>query len=100
MAGDWSRLPPRRRVRIDRPSGLVRIPARRASGQPARRPRAAARVEARKQQRLAEAYVPLLTFAYRVGQWSDLVRPAIRTAQMPPPPPLPTRPQRSDQEGP
>ena len=47
-------------------------------------------IDARKQQRLAEAYVPLLTFAYRVGQWSDLVRPAIQTAQMPPPPPLPT----------
>lgn len=47
-------------------------------------------VDARKQQRLAEAYVPLLTFAYRVGQWSDLVRPAIQTAQTPPPPPLPT----------
>ena len=33
--------------------------------------------EARIQQRLEDAYVEVLTFVYRVGQWVDLTRPLI-----------------------
>jgi hypothetical protein len=45
--------------------------------------------EARKQQRLAEAYVELLTFANKVGYWAALVQPALQTNPPQELPPLP-----------
>jgi hypothetical protein len=52
--------------------------------------------DARRYQRLTDAYVPLLRFAFRVGQWSDLVRPMIELGQSPPAPPLPTLEEQAD----
>jgi hypothetical protein len=42
--------------------------------------------EARRYQRLTEAYVPVLDFAFKVGQWSELVRPMIQIGEVKPPP--------------
>jgi hypothetical protein len=45
--------------------------------------------EERRQDRLANAYVELLTMAERVGQWASMVRPFIDTTPPQPVPPLP-----------
>ena len=42
--------------------------------------------EARRYQRLAEAYVPVLDFAFKVGLWTELVRPLIQIGEVELPP--------------